>query len=204
MPLLWGEPGGRGKWIRRYTKRMNKEDYAKIFLESHPGFFEGKELKDFPEGRVCEEMFLPLEQYDETALSIPIPEGVTIGYYDGDREVLLAAADEVVPGWSGFFKKGDPVFCAMVHGELASFCLLEDMGQYTIDGKRIKVGGPGCVGTLPKFRRQGIGLAMIQKATGILKNQGYDYSYIHYTGVAPWYAKLGYVTQLKWDKNGIL
>ena len=45
---------------------MNKEDYAKIFLESHPGFFEGKELKDFPEGRVCEEMFLPLEQYDET------------------------------------------------------------------------------------------------------------------------------------------
>ena len=51
---------------------MKKEDYARIFLESHPGFFEGKELKDFPEGRVCEEMFLPLEQYDETALSIPL------------------------------------------------------------------------------------------------------------------------------------
>lgn len=183
---------------------MKKEDYAKIFLESHPGFFEGNELKDFPEGRICEEMFLQLEQYDQTALSIPLPEGVTIGYYDGDRETLLAAADEVVPGWSEFFKKEESVFCARVYGELASFCLLEDMGQYTIDGKTIKVGGPGCVGTLPRFRRQGIGLAMIQKATGILKNQGYDYSYIHYTGVATWYAKLGYVTQLKWDKNGIL
>ena len=47
-------------------EKMKKEDYARIFLESHPGFFEGKELKDFPEGRVCEEMFLPLEQYDES------------------------------------------------------------------------------------------------------------------------------------------
>ena len=38
----------------------------------------------------------------------------------------------------------------------------------------------------------------------ILKEEGYDYSYIHYTGVAPWYEKLGYQTFAKWNKNGVL
>ena len=38
----------------------------------------------------------------------------------------------------------------------------------------------------------------------LLKEEGYNYSYIHYTYVAQWYEKLGYETVLKWTKNGIL
>ena len=68
----------------------------------------------------------------------------------------------------------------------------------------LKIGGPGCVGTVPEYRRQGIGLRLVQLATGILKDQGYDLSYIHYTAVAPWYAKLGYQTVLKWNGRGFL
>ena len=50
----------------------------------------------------------------------------------------------------------------------------------------------------------GIGLTMVKLVTEILKNEGYDYSYIHYTAVAHWYAKLGYTTILKWNKKGII
>ena len=37
-----------------------------------------------------------------------------------------------------------------------------------------------------------------------LKEEGYDYSYIHYTAVAPWYEKLGYETIIKWNAKGII
>ena len=78
------------------------------------------------------------------------------------------------------------------------------MGEHELDGKLIKIGGPGCVGTVFGYRRQGIGLKMVQDVTRILKDEGYDISYIHYTGVAHWYAKLGYQSILKWDRHGIL
>ena len=76
--------------------------------------------------------------------------------------------------------------------------------MHNINGRELKIGGPGCVGTLPEYRKKGIGLTMVKKVTEILKEEGYDYSYIHFTGVAPWYEKLGYETILKWNKHGLL
>ena len=35
---------------------------------------------------------------------------------------------------------------------------------------------------------------MVSLGTLILKERGFDYSYIHDTGVPDWYAKLGYKT----------
>lgn len=149
-------------------------------------------------------MFLSLESFQESDFEIPVSSEVTFGYYMGESEPLLEAVGQVEKGWPSFFTENSLVYCAYVDGEIASFCLIEDMGTYRIDGKTIKVGGPGCVGTVPKFRRRGIGLSMVSKATSILKEKGYDYSYIHYTGVASWYAKLGYRTEIRWGKNGIL
>ena len=45
---------------------------------------------------------------------------------------------------------------------------------------------------------------MVKHVTQILKEEGYDYSYIHFTGVAPWYEKLGYKTSVQWTKNGVV
>ena len=61
-----------------------------------------------------------------------------------------------------------------------------------------------CVGTVPEYRRQGIGLKMVQNVTQILKEKGYALGYIHYTGVGHWYAKLGYQTLVKWNSGGII
>ena len=92
----------------------------------------------------------------------------------------------------------------MIDGRIASFCIIEDMGTHTLDGRAVRIGGPGCVGTVPEYRNRGVGLTMVRNVTRILKEEGFDFSYIHYTGVAPWYRKLGYMTILKWNKNGIL
>ena len=59
-------------------------------------------------------------------------------------------------------------------------------------------------GTIPAYRKQGIGLKMVQNATAILKEVGYDLSYIHYTAVGHWYARLGYQTILRWNSQGIV
>ena len=106
----------------------------------------------------------------------------------------------VDPGWPEIYRPGDSVYCAFDGERIASFCLLEEMGTY--DG--VRIGGPGCVGTLPEYRRRGIGLKMVQNATALLREAGCDLGYIHFTGVAGWYARLGYRTVLRWSKAGIL
>ena len=76
------------------------------------------------------------------------------------------------------------------------------MGTFDSNGTKLKIGGPGCVGTVPEFRDRGLGLTMVKNATQILKEEGFDYSYIHYTHVAKWYATLGYKTIMRWNKSG--
>ena len=89
-------------------------------------------------------------------------------------------------------------------GKAVSFCMIADLGVHSINGRKVKVGGPGCVGTIPQYRDKGIGLTMVKNVTQILKEEGYDYSYIHYTSEAAWYEKLGYQTSVKWTGKGIL
>ena len=79
---------------------------------------------------------------------------------------------------------------AVCNAEIWTNCLLSN-------GKN-KVGAPGCVGTVPRFRRKGIGLKMVAMACEELKKQGCDTCFIHYTGVGHWYAKLGFQTFLTW------
>ncbi len=64
--------------------------------------------------------------------------------------------------------------------------------------------GPGCVGTLPQYRKQGIGLEMVRRATLLLKAEGFDLSWIHYTHLERWYGKLGYKTVLRWNREGLI
>ena len=68
----------------------------------------------------------------------------------------------------------------------------------------LHIGGPGCVGTLPAWRKKGIGLEMVRRATEIFAREGYDVSWIHWTHLEQWYQKLGYKTALRWNKDGFL
>ena len=67
-----------------------------------------------------------------------------------------------------------------------------------------EISGPGCVGTVPAYRKKGIGLEMVRRATIMLKEEGFDLSWIHYTHIGPWYEKLGYRTVLRWNGKGFI
>ena len=183
---------------------MLEFDYEKLFNEMHPDFFQRDYIRNQKDDVVFEEMLLALKDYDKSIYSRAFGPEVSFGYYDGNVEELKPLIKEVDQGWPEFFQQGQKIYCGYIDGRVASFCMIEDFGTYEVAGKKVRIGGPGCVGTLPQFRDRGIGLTMINNASRILKEEGYDYSYIHYTGVAGWYAKLGYETILRWNGKGFI
>ncbi len=175
-------------------------DYTALFHALHPGFFQQEYIRSLPPEDILEEQLLDLRTFQPDQLTIPCPVGITFGMFHGDIAALHAAVSEVDENWVQYFSKGDHVYCAFDGDKVVSFCLVDEFGQY--DGLRI--GGPGCVGTIPAYRKQGIGLKMVQNATAILKESGFDMSYIHYTHVGHWYARLGYKTILRWNSQGLI
>ena len=181
-----------------------KKEYEALFREMHPGFFEKEHIRSIDDGEIFEEMILRLDEFDPDAYQKTFDSRITFGIWEGSLDELHASVRQVIPDWVPLYDGKSRVYCGYISGKIASFCIIEDMGEHLLDGRKIKIGGPGCVGTVPEFRKNGIGLMMVKDVTQILKDEGYDISYIHYTGVAPWYRKLGYSTILKWDKHGIL
>jgi len=175
-------------------------DYKDYFNHLFPGFFEREFIKNLPESNIAEEMIMDLHAFSVEDHQLSCPEQITFGMYSGELEPLHAAVREVDESWVEYFKADSRTYCAFDGNKVVSFCLVDSFGEY----KGLKVGGPGCVGTIPSYRKQGIGLKMIQNATAILKADGYDISHIHYTGVGPWYAHLGYKVVLRWNGKGFV
>ena len=175
-------------------------DYADVFAHIQPDFFQKDYIRTLPKEHIFDEQVLPLADYDPTALDIPTPDGISYGVFTGDHAVLTEAVRAVDEDWAQWFRPRSRTFVAMDGDRVVSFCLLDDFGEY----EGLKIGAPGCVGTVPAYRKQGIGLRMIQLATAIFKEEGYDLSWIHYTAVGHWYAKLGYQTVVRWNCQGVV
>lgn len=182
---------------------MNKQECILLFHCLHPDFFESEAVCALPEEYVFDEMILSLNEFDIHNYDKKFDGDVSFGFYEGDLDELKKVVEKVEKHWVPFFNEKDRVYCGYVNGKVASFCLVGDMGIHKIKEHKYKIGGPGCVGTLPEYRDKGIGLTMVKHVTQILRNEGYDYSYIHYTYLAPWYEKLGYKVAVKWSRNGI-
>ena len=181
-----------------------RKDYEALFREMHPGFFEREYIRSINEEWIYEEMILPLDGFNPDEYRKTFDSSVTFGIFRGGMNELYASIEQVIPAWLQLFDEKTRVYCGFVNGKIASFCMIENMGEHVLDGQKVRIGGPGCVGTVPEYRNRGVGLMMVKDVTQILKEEGYDLSYIHYTGVAPWYRKLGYRTVLTWNKHGFL
>lgn len=173
-------------------------DYKKIFNTLHPDFFKNPDILNLPEDYVFTELIMDLHQKSCSKVQLPYPREITFDFYKGDLEKLQQAIAQVDQDWCQFFDKESEVFCAFDKDKIAAFCALDQMGL--VDG--LKIGGPGCVGTLPQYRKKGIGLELVRRATEILRQQGFDLSWIHWTHLANWYGKLGYEPVLKWNCKG--
>lgn len=183
---------------------MDRQDGILLMECIQPGFFEREYIKNLPAELICDEMVVKLSEFDDSQYEKKFDDNITFGYYEGDLDELKEAVGKVLEAWLGYYDGNNRVFCGFIDGKIASFCLIENMGTHNINGKVLKIGGPGCVGTVPEYRNKGIGLTMVNQVTQILKNEGYDYSYIHFTGVADWYSKIGYKTTVKWNRDGVL
>ena len=184
------------------SDRVTQTQYEKLFLDIHPGFFDRDYVKRVPDDEAASEQFLRLQEFDPECYVKVFPENVTFGYYEGDFEELKEAVAKVIPHWVPLFSKESRVYCGFVDGKIASFCMIEDFGEHVVNGMTWKIGGPGCVGTLEEYRDRGIGLTMVRNVTQVLRDEFFDYSYIHYTYETQWYAKLGYKTVLQWNGKG--
>ena len=172
----------RNEWTETEGRKIVEAVFPQVLTWGTDGLAPGKRE---------DEMLLSLSGYTDP---LPALDGVTFGFYTGDPAPLLNAVNEVEPNWAKYYDGREPAFCGFVGDTVVSFCLLSDFGEREIFGGKAKFGGTGCVGTVPAYRRRGIGLKMVSLGTLILKERGFDYSYIHDTGVPDWYAKLGYKT----------
>ena len=175
-------------------------DYRELFDSMFPDFFTGDHIRQMQPERVFAELVMDLRKERPRETGFQAPGGVTFGVYDGAIGPLRKAVAQVDENWVRYFDENTRAFCAFDGEEVVSFCILSDWGRH----QGLRVGGPGCVGTVPEYRERGIGLEMVRRATDILRDEGFDISWIHYTHLARWYEKLGYQTVLTWNGKGFI
>ena len=175
-------------------------DYRELFNCLHPGFFQEESIRTLPRDWVFTELVMNLRENLPNVTPPHYLNGITFGEYHGELAALRDAVCQVDEDWVQYFKEGYRFYRAFDGEMIVAFCSLTDMGWF----HDLHIGGPGCVGTLPEFRRQGIGLEMVRLATETLRQDGYDLSWIHYTHLEHWYVKLGYQPVLRWNSGGIL
>lgn len=188
--------------LRQVTALLDGDaavDYRRLFDGMHPGFFRSAEIRALPEDEVFTELVLDLRR-SAPLPAVGTPEGITFGEYRGDASELRETVRRVDADWPAYFDGHSRAFCAFDGDKPVSFCLLSDWGLW--DG--LRVGGPGCVGTVPEYRGRGIGLELVRRATNLLQAEGFDLSWIHYTHLADWYRRLGYQPVLRWTRRGLL
>lgn len=174
--------------------------YAEMFHCIHPDFFQRESIRSMQLDQVFTELIMNLHENVPQMAPVGPRSGITFGEYRGEPAPLRQAVARVDDGWVQYFTEEGRYFCAFDGERIAAFCCLSDMGR----AGGLHIGGPGCVGTVPEYRRQGIGLEMVRLATEILRRDGFDISWIHYTHLADWYMKLGYRPVLRWNSGGFL
>ena len=175
-------------------------NYTEIFNALHPGFFNEKYISSLPPECEYTELVTDLREPPSGVQPVTFPPDITFGVYHGEITDLREAVREVDEGWLPYFTPNERFFCAYDGEKPVAFCILTDSGN--IMG--LHIGQPGCVGTIPAYRKKGIGAELILRATGLLRRENFDLSWIHYTHLESWYQKLGYRTVLRWNCTGIL
>ena len=175
-------------------------NYADLFHHLHPNFFQREGIRSMPGDWVFTELVMDLRESSPDTPPNPAPANITFAEYHGDMAALRDAVRQVDEDWVQYFHEGGRYYCAYDRGRVVAFCDIGEMGQCA----GLRISGPGCVGTIPAYRKQGIGLELVRLATETLRQDGYDLSWIHYTHLAPWYMKLGYQPVLRWNSSGLL
>ncbi len=156
--------------------------------------------RGYEESHITYNMDIDTADFEYAALDIPKPRNIEYRFAtESDKEELLKAVEQVATDWVELYREcNDEVLLAICDGEIAGFEMLNEYdGIFTKNAK--KHGCIGCVGTVPKFRKRGIGLDMTARSVQILKDRGCDKVQLLYLVLDKWYGKLGfYITSTQW------
>ena len=128
-------------------------NYTEIFNALHPGFFNEKYISSLPPECEYTELVTDLREPPSGVQPVTFPPDITFGVYHGEITDLREAVREVDEGWLPYFTPNERFFCAYDGEKPVAFCILTDSGN--IMG--LHIGQPGCVGTIPAYRKKGIG-----------------------------------------------
>jgi GNAT superfamily N-acetyltransferase len=135
-----------------------------------------------------------------------LPPGVSVGPAAPGDALLVGSFEQAhLPGWERPFARpfdsgepGDVLLARRTDGEiLGSILLLDPRSRWhgpLTWSRRLGdlTGGPAVVGVAPDARDQGIGLALVARATELLRERRLARSCVIWTWLVDWYAKLGY------------
>lgn len=132
-------------------------NYTELFNSLYPGFFLEESIRAMSRDWVFTELVMDLRG-DVTNVTLPrCLNGITFGEYHGKLAALRDAVHQVDEDWVQYFVEGCRYYCAFDGERIVAFCNLADMGRF----QGVHIGGPGCVGTIPEYREQGIGLEVV-------------------------------------------
>ncbi len=142
---------------------------------------------------VSADLTLNLSQYSTPNIP-PSPYDIRFGLpSDKVHAQNSNAVEEVDSDWISYFAVPNaPVFAAWRNENLAGFLLLDDHADVPYCPFDARVGTIGCVGVLRDYRKQGIGLRMVDAATRELIARGCAWAHIGYTHLSHWYGRIGY------------
>ncbi len=154
------------------------------------------------------DMAMPLEKWELDASERT--HGVRCMNHDEKEPLVhMLRAEEDLCDWIPIYleyisaDKLDQIYVVCENGDIigCALLLLENEIRW---GKEFagKTGGIGCLGVKKDWRSQGIGASIVVAIMSVLKERGYDQSYIGYTWLEEWYGKFGYRTVHRFKMGG--
>ncbi len=156
--------------------------------------------RGYKESHITYNMDIDTTDFEYAHLNIPKPQNIEYRFAEeSDKGELLKAVELVVPDWVDMYREcDDEILLAICDGRIAGFEMLNEYGGVFTKNAE-KHGCIGCVGTVPEFRKRGIGLDMTARSVQILKDRGCDKVQLLYLVLDKWYGKLGfYITSTQW------
>ena len=78
-----------------------------LFISLHPNFFVLYYVKNMDSDEIFDEMVLELKVFSENEVEIPIPEGITFGFWEKSVKdpIMQKAIKDVEEDWLEFFNE---------------------------------------------------------------------------------------------------
>ena len=144
------------------------------------------------------DMILPIKEWVKPVLHSKIDIGILVPH-ESHLLVNMLRDEEDLSGWVEYYEEMiedanyDNILVARADNMIVGCVMIlkeEDIRWHK--NIRGKVGGLGCIGVRKKYREHGIGEALAAAVHDELKTSGYTHSYVGYTWLENWYAKMGY------------